>query len=72
MCQYENTSSGDFLLDRHPEADNVWLAGGGSGHGFKHGPTVGEYLSQQIYGTGKVEPRFSLSSKGTVQRRTVF
>jgi len=72
VCQYENTSSGDFLLDRHPEADNVWLAGGGSGHGFKHGPTVGEYLSQQIDGTGKVEPRFSLSSKGTVQRRTVF
>jgi glycine/D-amino acid oxidase-like deaminating enzyme len=72
VCQYENTSNGDFLLDRHPEADNVWLAGGGSGHGFKHGPTVGDYLSHQIDGTGKVEPRSSLSSQGTVRKRTVF
>jgi len=72
VCQYENTSNGDFLLDRHPEADNVWLAGGGSGHGFKHGPAVGEYLSGQIDGMGKAEPRFSLRSKGTTQNRTVF
>jgi len=35
MCQYENTSNGDFLIDRHPEINNVWFAGGGSGHGFK-------------------------------------
>src|SRR5580704_17960374 len=38
VCQYENTSNGDFLVDRHPGHDNVWLVGGGSGHGFKHGP----------------------------------
>ncbi|HTX35535.1 MAG TPA: FAD-dependent oxidoreductase [Bryobacteraceae bacterium] len=38
VCQYGNTSSGDFLLDRHPGFEHVWLAGGGSGHGFKHGP----------------------------------
>src|SRR6185503_14138106 len=35
VCQYENTSNGDFLIDRHPDFDNVWLVGGGSGHGFK-------------------------------------
>lgn len=72
ICQYENTSSGDFLLDRHPEAENVWLAGGGSGHGFKHGPEVGRYLSAQIDGTGATEPRYLLGSKSTVQSRIVF
>src|SRR5258707_996700 len=42
VCQYENSSNGDFLIDRHPTMENVWFAGGGSGHGFKHGPSVGE------------------------------
>src|SRR5207248_9739048 len=62
VCQYENTSNGDFLIDRHPDFDNVWLVGGGSGHGFKHGPKVGEYVAQQIAGAGSAEPRFSLAS----------
>ncbi|MGH9591750.1 MAG: FAD-dependent oxidoreductase, partial [Bryobacteraceae bacterium] len=43
VCQYENTSNGDFLVDVHPEHENVWLVGGGSGHGFKHGPAMGEH-----------------------------
>jgi sarcosine oxidase len=72
VCQYENTSTGDFLIDRHPEMPNVWLAGGGSGHGFKHGPALGEYLAAQICGEGKAEPRFSLVSKATQQKRAVF
>jgi monomeric sarcosine oxidase len=72
VCQYENTSSGDFLLDRHPELSNVWLVGGGSGHGFKHGPVVGEYLAGQMSGQGVAEPRFSLASKATHQERAVF
>jgi len=72
VCQYENTSNGDFLIDRHPEMPNVWLAGGGSGHGFKHGPALGEYLAAQICGEGKAEPRFSLASKATLQKRAVF
>jgi len=72
VCQYENTSSGDFLLDRHPEMANVWLAGGGSGHGFKHGPAVGAYLAGQILDRAVPEPRFMLHSKETVQRRRVY
>jgi len=72
VCQYENTSNGDFLIDRHPDMPNVWLAGGGSGHGFKHGPALGEYLAAQICGEGKAEPRFSLASKATRQKRAVF
>jgi glycine/D-amino acid oxidase-like deaminating enzyme len=72
VCQYENTSSGDFLVDRHPSLDNVWFVGGGSGHGFKHGPAMGEYVSGQILDEGPAEPRFSLATKETVQRRAVY
>src|SRR5258708_6712248 len=72
VCQYENTSNGDFLIDRHPELSNVWFVGGGSGHGFKHGPAVGEYVAGQVLGDAKLEPRFLLESKETVQRRIVF
>jgi monomeric sarcosine oxidase len=72
VCQYENTSNGDFLIDRHPELANVWLAGGGSGHGFKHGPALGEYLAGQMNGKGAAERRFSLASKLTQQKRAVF
>ena len=74
VCQYENTSNGDFVIDRHPAFENVWFAGGGSGHGFKHGPAVGEYTAARITGLADpaVEPRFSLASKGTEQHRSVY
>ena len=72
VCQYENTSSGDFLIDAHPEISNVWFVGGGSGHGFKHGPAVGEYVVRMLSGKGTQEPRFSLASKGKIQQRSVY
>src|SRR6202162_2896654 len=72
VCQYENTSNGDFLIDRHPERDNVWLVGGGSGHGFKHGPAVGEYVTARILEGGHAEPRFSLATKQKIQKRAVY
>jgi len=72
VCQYENTSNGDFLIDKHPEFENVWLVGGGSGHGFKHGPAVGEYVAQMLNGSAAPEPRFSLATKQKVQQREVF
>jgi len=72
VCQYENTSNGDFLIDRHPEFENVWLVGGGSGHGFKHGPAVGEHLTSLISGSAEVELRFALATKGQAQQRKVF
>lgn len=72
VCQYENTWNGDFLIDRHPEIENVWFVGGGSGHGFKHGPAVGEYVAGQIMDGAKPEARFSLASKQTLQKRAVF
>jgi glycine/D-amino acid oxidase-like deaminating enzyme len=72
VCQYENTSNGDFLIDVHPEMSNVWFVGGGSGHGFKHGPAVAEYVVRMLLGKGAREPRFSLANKGKVQERKVY
>jgi glycine/D-amino acid oxidase-like deaminating enzyme len=72
VCQYENTSTGDFLIDRHPDIDNVWLVGGGSGHGFKHGPAVAEHACALIEGRAAVEPRFSLQTKARAHQRSVF
>ncbi len=72
VCQYENTSNGDFLVDRHPAFENVWLVGGGSGHGFKHGPAMGAYVAARVTGGGTAEPRFSLATKENVQKRAVY
>jgi sarcosine oxidase len=72
VCQYENTSSGDFVIDRHPTLENVWIAGGGSGHGFKHGPAVGEQLARQLLEGAPAEPRYALSAKDSRQKRVVF
>ena len=72
VCQYENSSNGDLLIDRHPQWENLVLVGAGSGHGFKHGPAVGRYAAQLANGTNKnIEPRFSLQSKTAQQRRDV-
>jgi monomeric sarcosine oxidase len=71
VCQYENTSNGDFVIDRHPGFDNVWLCGGGSGHGFKHGPAVGEFTAERVLKGDATHPRFTLASKGTVKQRSV-
>ena len=72
VCQYENTSNGDFLLDRHPDDPDVWICGGGSGHGFKHGPAVADYVLGRIEGRLAEEARFGWSTKGAVQRRLVY
>ena len=73
ICQYENSSNGDYLLDRHPTLNGVWLAGGGSGHGYKNGPAVGKRLADAVKGhsTYMPEPRFSLASKLTTHQRAV-
>ena len=71
VCQYENTTDGHFLLDRLPGHDQVWIAGGGSGHGFKHGPAVGRYLADQIEGSAPADPTFQLEGR-PARRRTVF
>jgi len=72
VCQYENSSNGDLLIDRHPEWANVVLVGAGSGHGFKHGPAVGRYAADLLLGTLRnPEPRFSLATKAEQANRAI-
>jgi sarcosine oxidase len=52
VCQYEQTPDSGFIVDRHPKNHNVWLLGGGSGHGFKHGPAIGELVARLILEDG--------------------
>lgn len=59
VCQYEASSDGHFLVDRHPQFENVWLVGGGSGHGFKMGPALGEHVAALVQGRATVHPMFT-------------
>jgi len=61
VCQYEQTPDSNFILDRHPANENVWIAGGGSGHGFKHGPAIGEMMAELILKDRDPEEIFQLA-----------
>lgn len=69
ICQVESTANGDFIIDRHPDYENVWLVGGGSGHGFKHGPLVGRYVADRIAGQmddPELARLFALTDRGDI------
>jgi glycine/D-amino acid oxidase-like deaminating enzyme len=59
VCQYEASSDGHFLVDRHPQLENVWLVGGGSGHGYKVGPALGEHVAALVQGRAAMHPMFA-------------
>jgi glycine/D-amino acid oxidase-like deaminating enzyme len=61
VCQYEASPDSHFIVDRHPSAANVWIAGGGSGHGFKMGPALGEALAAAVLGAPLPTEAWSLS-----------
>ena len=61
VCQYENSPDNHLIIDRHPATNNLWLVGGGSGHGFKHGPAVGEMLAEWVMGHKQPDPTFQLA-----------
>jgi len=61
VCQYENSTDHNFILDQHPEAVNVWIVGGGSGHGFKHGPVMGEMVAAAVLEAKPVPMEMKLS-----------
>jgi sarcosine oxidase len=70
VCQYENTPDGHFLFDRLPGHERMWIAGGGSGHGFKHGPAVGQYVADLVEG-GAPDPQFQLAGRPP-RKRAVY
>jgi glycine/D-amino acid oxidase-like deaminating enzyme len=49
-CRYELSPDSHFLAGPHPEHAGVWLLGGGSGHGFKHGPSMAELMVAALGG----------------------
>jgi glycine/D-amino acid oxidase-like deaminating enzyme len=61
VCQYENSPDSHFIVDRHPAAPNVWIVGGGSGHGFKMGPALGEMVAGLVLSDGTPDPQLRLS-----------
>jgi glycine/D-amino acid oxidase-like deaminating enzyme len=63
VCQYDLTGDTHLLFDRHPERDGWWLLGGGSGHGFKHGPALAEYVADCIEGLRHPEPFHALGPR---------
>jgi sarcosine oxidase len=64
VCQYEITPDTRFVVAPHPEHDGrVWVAGGGSGHAFKHGPALAELLEGWLTGAAEPEPRFALGPR---------
>jgi glycine/D-amino acid oxidase-like deaminating enzyme len=63
VCQYDLTTDTHLIVDRHPEHDNWWLIGGGSGHSFKHGPAFGEYVADCIEGRRDREPFHALGER---------
>ena len=60
VCQYEATPDSHFIIDTHPDDHRVWLVGGGSGHGFKMGPAIGEIMADAVLGIVAPDPTFSL------------
>lgn len=65
VCQYEQTADSNFVVDRHPRMENVWLLGGGSGHGFKHGPALGEIVAEAILRDRETDSTWKLSRFNT-------
>ena len=65
-CHYEISSSGNFIVDRHPQMSNVWIAGGGNAEGFKFGPKIGDYVAQRVLGVwadASVDQQFRIPEK---------
>ena len=60
VCPYENSPDGNFIFASHPEANNLWFLGGGSGHGFKHGPALGELIANLYKNGGEIHPLLAL------------
>jgi glycine/D-amino acid oxidase-like deaminating enzyme len=63
ICRYELTSDAQFIIAEHPETRGVWLVGGGSGHGFKHGPALAEHVAALLRGESEVERSFRLGPR---------
>jgi sarcosine oxidase len=62
-CRYELSPDSHFIAARHPAHEHVWLVGGGSGHGFKHGPAMAERIAGALAGGEPLPERFALGPR---------
>lgn len=65
VCPYALTPDTHFLLAPHPELPGNWIFGGGSGHGFKHGPALAEYAARVVSGEEEPDERFGLGPRAS-------
>ncbi|MGZ4625715.1 MAG: FAD-dependent oxidoreductase, partial [Kineosporiaceae bacterium] len=63
VCQYELTPDNEFLLASLPDHPHVWIVGGGSGHGFKHGPALAEVVRDRLTGAAPALGRHALGAR---------
>ena len=47
-CLYTDTLDGHFWIDNHPEIKGLSVSSGGSGHGFKMAPLLGEIAADVV------------------------
>ena len=66
-CHYSSTADGQFIFAPHPEHERTWLLGGGSGHGFKHGPSMAEHVAAVLAGRAEPEQRFALGDRAAAR-----
>ena len=62
-CRYEITADSQFIAGPLPGSPEVWILGGGSGHGFKHGPALAERVVTAIRGEGDLPERFRVGER---------
>jgi glycine/D-amino acid oxidase-like deaminating enzyme len=62
-CRYELTTDTHFIAAPHPAHPSLWLVGGGSGHGFKHGPAMAERLAAAFLEGAPLPARFALGER---------
>ena len=63
VCPYENSPDGNFIFDLLPGTSNAFILGGGSGHGFKHGPALGELVAEALASGGNIPGLFKLTAR---------
>jgi glycine/D-amino acid oxidase-like deaminating enzyme len=62
-CRYEISADSHFFAGPHPEDENVWIVGGGSGHGFKHGPALAERIADAWDAVKPLPPHFTVGKR---------
>ena len=66
-CRYELSPDSHFIAAPHPEHPTVFLLGGGSGHGFKHGPAMAERVAVALRGGEPLPERFKLGERAVAR-----